>query len=77
MNKTSAGTIIRTVGVWLAIGNQILTATGKNPLPIDDNIVTTLITAGFAIWAWWKNNSFTPHAKLADEFLKEAKKGEK
>lgn len=77
MNKTSLGTIIRTAGVWLAILNSILTATGKNPLPLDDNTISSVITAVFALWAWWKNNSFTSHAKLADEFLKEAKKGEK
>ncbi|MFT1715513.1 phage holin, partial [Vibrio cholerae] len=31
----------------------------------------------FAAWSWWKNNSFTQHAKLADEFLKEAKTASK
>lgn len=71
------GTLIRTILLWLAIINQILTAIGKNPLPLDDNTVSAIITAVFALLAWWKNNSFTKHAKLADEFLKEAKKGEK
>ena len=35
------------------------------------------MTAVFAAWSWWKNNSFTKHAKLADEFLKEAKTASK
>ena len=73
MKKEDAGTITRTVLLWLSIINQILTATGKNPLPFDDMTVSTIVTAVFAAWSWWKNNSFTKHAKLADEFLKEAK----
>jgi len=77
MKTIDKGTLTRTILLWLAIINQILTALGINPLPLDDNTVSTVITTVFALWAWWKNNSFTPHAKLADEFLKEAKKGNK
>lgn len=75
MNKENVATLTRTVLLWLSIVNQILTATGKNPLPLDDMTVSTVITSVFALWAWWKNNSFTSHAKLADAYLKEAKKG--
>ncbi len=77
MKTIDKGTLTRTVLLWLAIINQILTALGINPLPLDDNTVSTVITTVFALWAWWKNNSFTHHAKLADEFLKEAKKENK
>lgn len=77
MKTIDKGTLTRTILLWLAILNQLLTALGKNPLPLDDNTISTLITAVFALLAWWKNNSFTSHAKLADEFLKEAKKGNK
>ena len=76
MKTIDKGTLTRTVLLWLAILNQILTALNMNPLPLDDNTVSTVITTVFALWAWW-NNSFTPHAKMADEFLKEAKKGNK
>lgn len=75
MKTIDKGTLTRTILLWLAILNQILTALNMNPLPLDDNTVSTVITTVFALWAWWKNNSFTKHAKMADEFLKEAKKG--
>lgn len=75
MNNIDKGTLTRTVLLWLAIINQILTALNINPLPLDDATVSTLITTVFALWAWWKNNSFTKHAKMADQYLKEAKKG--
>lgn len=74
MNKAEVGTITRTVLLWLAIINQILTAIGKNPIPLDDMAVSTIITSVLAVWAWWKNNSFTHSAKLADMYLKEVKK---
>lgn len=73
MKKQDAGTITRTVLLWLSLINQVLTVTGKNPLPFDDATISTIITTVFALWAWWKNNSFTHKAKLADEYLKESK----
>lgn len=60
-----------------AIINQILTAKGKCPLPIEDSelsqLVSALFTAGAALWAWWKNNSFTKAAINADEVLNDFK----
>lgn len=73
--KISTGTIIRTVVLALALLNQILTSTGHSPIPIDDDTVTEFlslsITVVSAIIAWWKNNSFTQNAILADEVLEE------
>ena len=70
-------TIIRTVILALALINQILTAFGKSVIPISDETVTQLISAAFTIlssvWAWWKNNSFTYEAIIADEYLREIK----
>lgn len=63
MKTIDKGTLTRTVLLWLAIINQILTALGINPLPLDDNTVSTVITTVFALWAWWKNNDFTHTAK--------------
>ncbi|MCT0501743.1 SPP1 phage holin family protein, partial [Lactococcus cremoris] len=37
MKTIDKGTLTRTVLLWLAIINQILTALGINPLPLDDN----------------------------------------
>ncbi len=70
----SKGTIIRTVVLVLALINQVLTAFGKSPIPIDDDAVTNLISTVWtviaALVAWWKNNSFTKKAIQADETLK-------
>lgn len=73
--KIKAGTVARTAVLALALANQLLSAAGKSPLPIDSATlepwVTTGITTAAAVWAWWKNNSFTPEAIRADELLKE------
>jgi SPP1 family holin len=67
--------LIRTVILAIALVNQILTAFGKSVIPIDDETITQLISVIFTIatsvWAWWKNNSITPEAIVADEYLKE------
>ena len=69
----SAGTVARTLILILAIINQILSACGKSPLPIESETLEQLVTAGFttiaALIAWWKNNSFTTNALKADALL--------
>ena len=69
----SAGTIARTLILVLAIVNQILSAAGKSPLPIESDTIEQLVTAGFttvaALIAWWNNNSFTTNALKADALL--------
>ena len=71
------GTVVRTVCLFLAIINQILSATGHSPLPITNEQVETIVTTGltviFSLIAWWKNNSFTPAAIKADKELKALK----
>lgn len=66
----SAGTIARTAVLLLALTNQLLSAMGKSPLPIESATVEQLVTAGIttiaALIAWWKNNSFTQEALAAD-----------
>lgn len=51
--------------------NQMLSAMGKSPLPIESTTVEQLVTAGIttiaALVAWWKNNSFTKEAIAADK----------
>ena len=72
-------TIIRTVILVLALVNQILTSTGHSLIPISDEQITELIslvfTIGASVWAWWKNNSFTKEAQVADDLLKQMKGG--
>ena len=72
-NKISVGTIARTAVLLLALTNQVLSALGKSPLPIESAELEQLVTAGIttvaALIAWWKNNSFTPEAIHADKLL--------
>lgn len=70
--KVSSGTIARTAVLLFALTNQLLTAAGKNPLPFSEEEVyqagTAVITAITAVVAWWKNNSFSKEALLADNY---------
>lgn len=72
--KIKPATIARTAVLALALANQVLSVAGLSPLPIDSATlepwVTTGLTTAAALWAWWKNNSFTPEAIRADEMLK-------
>jgi len=74
-------TIIRTILLVVALVNQALTASGKNPLPFADEtiyeLLTILFTVGASAWAWWKNNSVTKEAIAADEFMRELKEQNK
>lgn len=73
--KIKPATIARTAVLALALANQVLSVAGLSPLPIDSATlepwVTTGLTTAAALWAWWKNNSFTTEAIRADELLKE------
>lgn len=75
--KITAGTITRTVILVFALINQVLTAMGRSIIKVSDDDINTLISTGFtvvsAIIAWWKNNSFTHAAIMADEVLKNEK----
>ena len=77
----SRGTIVRTVVLILAIGNQLLTSWGKNPLPWSEEELYEGVSAGItalsALISWWKNNSFTKEARLADRYLKTLRAGGK
>ena len=66
-------TIIRTIILALALVNQVFALVGIPQLEIDDDTiyqtVTLLATIGSAVWAWWKNNSFTKAAQAADDTM--------
>lgn len=57
--------------------NAILTAKGRNPLPIDENAVAGFISQIFAaaslVYVWWKNNNVTHESRVAQEYLNELK----
>ena len=75
--KVTGETITRTVVLFIALLNQVLTILGYNPLPFSDDeiyqVCTLLLTIIASVNAWWKNNSFTQAAIEADEVLKELK----
>lgn len=75
--KASKQTIARTVILVLALINQILSSTGHAVIPIADGdieqVVSLIFTIVITLRAWWKNNSFTTEAIMADEYKKELK----
>ena len=77
--KISTATIIRTIVLFISLVNMILAAFGKSPLPVAEEqislIVATIATVASALWAWWKNNSFTKAAIKADAVMAEMKAG--
>lgn len=71
--KIKKGTIVRTAVLLFALANQALTISGHSPLPFSEEEVgqaaSMVLTIGASLWAWWKNNSFTQDAIIADEYL--------
>lgn len=69
----TAGTIIRTVLMVVALINLFLQMLGKNVIPFtNDEIasaITYVYTAVVTIAVWWKNNSFTKNARVCDAVL--------
>ena len=77
--KVSKATIVRTVLVVLMLINMGLKAAGKTELVYSENEITELVTyiinIAIIVDAFWHNNSFTKHAIMADNLLKELKNG--
>lgn len=77
--KISAGTIIRTLCLILALTNLVLESCGKKILPISDEQISELVTLVFTIATsvvgFWKNNSFTEEAIIADGIMHDMKYG--
>lgn len=73
----TVGTITRTVILFLALFNQVLVMMGYSPIPIEDEslveAISLIATIGTSLVAWWKNNSFTQKAVIADAYMKELK----
>lgn len=76
-DKVTIGTKLRTIALFVALLNQLLVTFGYSPIPFDseavEQTVASIFTGIVAIWTWWKNNSFTKEARMADKRLKELK----
>ena len=77
VTNMTAGTLVRTVMLVVALLNLVLTSFGKNPLPFSDEQIYTglsaLVTVAAALAAWWKNNSFTAAAIEGDKRMNSLK----
>lgn len=77
--KVSAGTVARTIILILALVNQVFAMLGYRLLPVDNQMINDLVSnlwmIGAALWAWWKNNSFTKSALYGDTCIKCHKEG--
>lgn len=76
--KVKKETWIRTIITFIALVNSVLIMLNKNPLPYSEDEMYVGISGIFTVlttlWSWWKNNSFTAPALLADEYFKDLKK---
>lgn len=75
----TTATIVRTICLALALVNQLLSNAGHTVLPIENELVETVVTSCItlvvAVWNWWKNNSFTKNAIAADNYMAQLKAG--
>ncbi|MCT1577524.1 phage holin [Oceanobacillus kimchii] len=66
-------TLTRTIVLFLALINQFLVTFGLNPIPGTEQlwgeVITMIITAAAATWAWFKNNYVTARGKSQKEVL--------
>lgn len=81
LRNASSGTLIRTLCLLLALVNLGLETAGKKIIPITDDQISGTISFIFtvitSITGFWKNNSFTDEAVIADELMHELKAANK
>lgn len=78
--KPTISTIVRVVLLVIALANMALAVLGIVPEEIVGNdqayeIGSVIVTAIISVINAWKNNSFTPEAIEADNYMKELKSG--
>ena len=71
LKGVTAQTWARTLVLVLALISQLAVILGKRTEAIDidqwQEYVTYAFTVGASLIAWWKNNSFTKNAQVADD----------
>ncbi len=67
----TAQTWARTIVLLLALISQLAVILGKRTEAIDidqwQEYATYILTVIGSVWSWWKNNSFTKNAQVADD----------
>jgi SPP1 family holin len=73
-NKITKGTIVRTIMLALVIINYVLKQIGYDVINVNESdvgqFVEMVISVATIITCYWKNNSITPKAIEADNFMK-------
>ena len=68
-------TLIRTMVATVALINNICALSGKSLFPFSEDEVylfsSALLTVATTLWSWWKNNSFTQSAIIADQKMEQ------
>lgn len=71
LKGVTAQTWARTIVLLLALISQLLVVVGKRSEAIDvdqwQEYATYILTVIGSVWSWWKNNSFTKNAQVADD----------
>ena len=72
--------IIRLGVLLFSLLNIILTACGKNPLPVSESmayeIISIIVVIAASVWNAWKNNNLTPAAKAGQKVIDAIKNGD-
>lgn len=78
--KISKSTIVRTILVVLVIVNFVLERCGVDVIQTDEHTILTFVETAIEIAiiavGFWKNNSYSKKAILADTFLKQLRESE-
>ena len=71
LKGVTAQTWARTIVLLLALISQLAVILGKRTEAIDidqwQEYATYILTVIGSVWSWWKNNSFTKNAQVADD----------
>lgn len=72
--------IIRLGVLLFSLLNIILTACGKNPIPVSESmayeIISIAVVIAASVWNAWKNNNITPAAKAGQRVIDAIKNGD-
>lgn len=75
--KDKAKAVANIVITMVLFLNAVLTASGRNPLPIDQDAISVtiseIISAISIVWCWWKNQNITTEASAAQKILDQMK----